>query len=458
MAVLLTWSVGMTCSLQRTVEAQSSGPPAGAGVLVSGMTSDGRTAYATGTKAGCRQQGCAVLLASADGGATWADRPAAGWSGQPVVGVTRARGNGDLVAAAPGGIEVSTDGGRTFRLVTGPSGQIDVTGPGVAPPKLVVSVDSSQQYVESMPPAGDPEAVTSPSLSDVRLWWNPSFPGDANEPAMLGTGRDPTTGLPTILWCDRRFVCTPGGVIAAASDAARLFVSPHYGDDHLILAATRTAFLRSADGGRTFASVMPISPRVGTVITTVSGVAFSTDFDAVRGTGFAVAAIIAVTEDSNHHGTTYGGVVISRDGASWTRLGQGSALDAGAEAVAVTDTGRVLAAYIQWTAEKPVSGGILCTADLRVWQPSCPAESNSLQGMHSNGLPIGIAAEPPASTSVPTGPSKPGSAAVVGAPRSSSVASRSVSGSSVGAVAAGLTLSLLLLGVAVTWRLRRGQL
>jgi len=109
------------------------------------------------------------------------------------------------------------------------------------------------------------------------------------------------------------------------------------------------------------------------VITTVADLTFTPDFDARLGTGRALAAVIAVTQAANHQGTTYGGVFGSADGAAWQQAGPGSALDGGAQSVAVTRTGRVLAAYIGFAAGQGVTGGLLCSTDLRSWQPFCPA-------------------------------------------------------------------------------------
>ena len=361
------------------------------GVLTWGLTAATASGdvYAAATRAGC-QQACSVLLRSSDEGASWQPAAATNWSGQSPV-LVETSGREYVVAAGSGGLEVSADGGSVFQLVSGPSGVLDVTHTSNSMrPELLVAVQSGAQYVEPAPPvAGGARALSAPaSVTDVRLWWNPAYPHQtAGAPAAFGSGRDPSTKDPVLLRCDAQLTCARAATIVPVSDAARLFVSPHVDDDHTILAATRTALLRSTDGGSTFLPVTVLAPRAGTVITTVPDLTFTSDFDARRGTGRVLAAVLAVTQDSNHRGTTYGGVYASADGASWSQVGAGSALDSGAQAVAVTRSGRVVAGWVGWSAQgKGVTGGLLCSDDVLTWQPLCPGRATAA-GVHGAAAP-----------------------------------------------------------------------
>jgi hypothetical protein len=424
-----------SCAALTVVPAAAATAQPVTGVLTWGLSAAtaGGDVYAAATRAGC-QQACSVLLRSSDEGASWQTVAATGWSGQSPA-VVETGGREYLVAAGQGGLEVSTDGGRAFQLVSGPSGALDATrSSNVAHPLLLVAVQSGAQYVESAPPvAGGARQLPAPAaVTDVRLWWNPAYPHQAGgAPAAYGSGRDPSTKDPVLLRCDAQLACTRAATIVPVSDAARLFVSPHVDDDHTILAATRTTLLRSTDGGTTFLPVTVLAPRPGTVITTVPDLTFTPDFDARRGTGHALAAVLAVTQDSNHRGTTYGGIFSSADGASWRQVGAGSALDSGAQAVAVTRSGRVVAGYVGFAPQaKGVTGGLLCSDDMQAWQPLCPAAAGS-GGARAAGAAsrAGQGGAPPAAGQSVASPSadagsSAGGAAIAGSAGGSKAAAR----------------------------------
>lgn len=375
-ALVLLPSAGLAIGASPAAAASD---PAASGVMVWGLVASPTSGeiFAAATHAGCKQA-CPVLLRSSDDGASWQTPAATGWAGQSPV-LAASGGREYLVATDPNGLEVSSDAGDSFHVVRGPSGMLDVTGAAATSPRLLVSTSNGPQYVEPMPPvAGAASSLPTAPADNVVLSWNPAYPHQASgAPAAFGAGRDASSKAPVFLRCDAQLACTRVATISPAPDAARLFVSPHVDDDHTILAATRTALLRSTDGGATFLPVTVITPRPGTVITTVTDVTFTPDYDAHRHTGTALAAVLAVTQDSNHQGNTYGGIYASADGASWTQVGAGSALDSGAQAVAVTRSGRLVAAYIGFVPQKGVTGGLLCSADARTWQALCPAAAST---------------------------------------------------------------------------------
>jgi hypothetical protein len=367
---------GTAMSLAVAIVDASTAAPWTDGITVWGFstTSAGDDVVAAATKSQCTSS-CSVLLGSSDEGAHWTRRSAAGWPAQAPVATT-INGRTMLTVQDKNGVDVSSDKGQTFTSYPGPSGFVDVAHtPSNGSHALLVSTPSAGIVLEDLPPLGRASTFASvPGLSQLQLRFNPSYPRVAlGQPIAYGVGRDQATGFPVMVSCFADLTCARGGVIVPIADAARLFISPRVDDDHLVLAATRNAFFRSSDGGRVFSAISPVPTRPNTLITTVTDVAFSPDFDAVHATGHIVAAVIAVTGSPNHSGSTYGGIYTSTDGAAWSKLGTVSALDAGAQAVTVSRSGHVMASYIALPANQGVTGGILCSADLQAWNAVCPS-------------------------------------------------------------------------------------
>lgn len=344
--------------------------------------------FGVANRLGCRKN-CAVLLRSADGGHSWTRMPAEGWSGQQVFSARIGRDRA-LLAAGPGGVEVSTNGGRDFDTVEAPSGTLDVAQADTRSAHVLIASDASQ-YLLRMP-SRKLTKLPGTQMRQVTLRFNPSYPDvPAGQPLALAAGRDPSSDFPSVERCDAEFRCVERAVVQATPDGAKPAVSPSFDRDGTIYVMSSKAFFRSGDGGRTFQPAIVIPPAADTLVTTVQEVAFAPDFDPTRGRGRAYAAVVTVRGDAGGKGRVSGGVYASHDGAGdWRRIGRkGDPLATGASTVAVAPDGRLYAGALPFAG---AGGQLVCASDGRVWRASCPAypKAGSVTGS-------GVArAEPPA--------------------------------------------------------------
>jgi hypothetical protein len=435
------------------------------GVMVSAITvaadyATSHTAYAAASRLGCPSD-CGVLLRTGDGGHTWVQVTARGWSGQPVFASTAA----GAVTAAAQHVATSSDGGTSFVDTTVASGTLDVVGTGGGSLAALVSAGSDRYLLRL--PSRQVSPLPAATLDRPISVFNPAYPHIApGGVAALLAGNDPASGVPVVQRCDASFACTGHAPVGADKDVARLYVSPRVDGDGLVLAATSKNFFRSTDGGRSFAPLTVRPPLPNTLITTVQGVSFTPDFDAARHTGRVYLALISVTGTSGHPGSTNGGVYASADGASWSKLGGPSKLDAGAAAVAAAPDGRVLAAWVG-VFSTGTDGGLVCTTDGVAWASTCPGGGGAgAQGSGSaasgggQATPRGAVSSPGAATAAPATPAGqvPQSARDAGSTGAAAVAAHPSGSrwqSPLGIVAA--VVAALLLGVAGLRRRRAGR-
>ncbi|HVF05405.1 MAG TPA: hypothetical protein VNA20_11245, partial [Frankiaceae bacterium] len=320
--------------------------------------------YAAGVRAGCAPSSgrCALLLTTSDGAVRWTAAAAARWEGGDIA-TARHAGRDVLLASAPGGVQVSNDGGASFGAARGPVGRIVVTDPDA--PDVAVSSAGPALYR-----VGEGTARTYAPF-DLR---NPTFvlsPAYAapRGPAALVSGTDPQTGFPVVERCDAAFTCGQRVVLLPKKDVPRLFLSPRFDSDGVVVATTvsGTTWL-SRDHGATFTPVTVQRPGPDAAVTTVQSVAFTPDFDGRRGTGAVYAAVLSVRNDASAAATVHGGVYRATDpGGAWTKFGGRSRLDTGATAVVAAPDGRVYAAYLD---ARRGRAGVLCARGAR-WGSGC---------------------------------------------------------------------------------------
>jgi hypothetical protein len=331
------------------------------------------TVYAVASQTGCAlNKNCLFLERSTDGGHSWSDMTASGWSGQPVFPAKRGSQR-VLLAAGREGLEASLDGGGHFETYSAAKGDIIDVASGAKGGADVLLSYSRPQHMFSLP-AESLTQIPGSSLSAPVLRFNPSYPKvNAGQPYALASGVDPSTSFPVVQRCDARLVCAGGSVVETQKSVAKLAISPNFDLDRTLFAATLKGFYRSTDAGTTFTPIVVSPESAQTLITTVQGVAFTPDFNAANGSGSVFAGLLSVAKAaSGTGGNIFGGVFQSADGgASWSKVGSQSRLDSGVSALAVAPDGRIFAAYVS-PENGRIQGGVLCTTDRKTWRSSCP--------------------------------------------------------------------------------------
>lgn len=332
-------------------------------VAVSASYQTTHALYASGGRSDCSRD-CDRLFRSPDGGASWQRMPATGWSARPVVSVDDG-GSEILAAPAAKGIELSMDGGKTFRRVRAPTGVLSASPPGSAA-RVLISTRDAQYMLDARTRHVRPIEGTRLDQGVV------VFSGlTGSNPPAFAFGRDPATSVWSVERCDGNLRC--GDRAAVGEDAlVGVFASPSFARDRTLFAMGLKGLSRSVDGGRTFAPVSLPAPS-DSLVNAPQAMAFTPDFDAAAGRGAALLAVISAVQ-LEKGATTSGGVLASSDGGvHWKKLGGRSLLDHGARSLAVAPDGRVVAAYILPTPEG-LAGGVLCARSLSAqWRPSCPA-------------------------------------------------------------------------------------
>jgi hypothetical protein len=136
----------------------------------------------------------------------------------------------------------------------------------------------------------------------------------------------------------------------------------------------QTAIYKSVDGGRSFTPLTVVTDQP--TYLRVPMLALPVDYRESGPVRTVYAAVLEVYENdaaaSSHQSPVKvgGGIYRSGDGGlSWSRLGKGTPLDGGAQAVAVAPDGRLFASYLSGTAGQ---NGLLCSTDGATWQALCP--------------------------------------------------------------------------------------
>lgn len=326
-------------------------------------------AWAAATRTNCKGSACNELVISSDGGHAWAPVSGSGWDGSAPV-VVSAAGRQLLVAPGQSSAIVSRDGGRSFTPLSGSgSGPVDALPSADGKDAVAITNGSGGALVTSIL-TGNTRKVAGSSLTSASY----TLTGDPSMPA-LASGQDPTTGFPVVQQCFATYACSGSGTVVTHKDSARLFVSPHFADDHVVLASTSHGFLASTDAGASWKAIVILTPTntPGLLITTVPAIAFTPDFDASRHVGRIYAALFAVTGQNGQPGSTTGGVYASSDTASWTKVSGGTPLDHGVQALAVIGSGHIIASWAAASPSAPMSMGTLCSSDRATsWLPTCP--------------------------------------------------------------------------------------
>lgn len=334
---------------------------------------ESHTVFAMAQRSDC-QTACAELLVSRDGGATWAQAAAKGWQQGPVIAL-RVAGKAELATAVSGGFALSQDGGETFRAYAAPGSPTASAVTGAETDLVLMGSDRSSDYVIGLPGGTAHRIPGDPSLQQVQVAPTPVYGRPSGDvPAAIAVGLEPNSNTPRLDWCNTSLTCTAETSI---SSGGQLVFSPSFADDLSLFFLTPKGLLWSADGGRTLVptTVMPAS--ADTLITTITALAVTPDFDRATKHGAVFAAVMSASKSKTN--TVSGGVFRSGDGGTtWQSLGGSSPLASGVSALTLAPDGRLFAGTMAFAGSP---GGVYCSEDGgTTWKPACTPLASSGAG------------------------------------------------------------------------------
>lgn len=339
---------------------------------------------AQGFKLGCQpNENCSHLWITQDGGATWRQAPAKGWSDGRIAIAVDSSGHETLLSGSTNALQRSTDYGATFSNV-GVGGD-----PGISPnyPKdrtVGVAGQGSADHILK----GDASQNVNGSggkLIDIAFMLGPDYPsGGSSSPALL-VGADPNSRLPVIQHCSADLSCTgsttlPGIANVYAAPATRLYPAADYGQRGAVFANSGQGLYKSTDGGITFLPIQVLAT-AGATTTATPEMALAPGYreaGTVRTVYVAVLQLFQTQNPADPKGSaeksrTSGGVYASSDGGStWSALNTDS-FSGGALSMTVASDGRIFAAYYDGQGH----GGLLCSTDGKAWKATCPASAKT---------------------------------------------------------------------------------
>ncbi|HEV3231295.1 MAG TPA: hypothetical protein VG245_03470 [Candidatus Dormibacteraeota bacterium] len=310
-----------------------------------------------------------ALWVSHDGGYSWAQSPATGWSGGRFTILADAAGKETMLAGSGSQLERSDDGGTTWTRAGDPG------GPTAAPSYATdgtVAVAGAKDYVYHAGQPAQPVTGSGGAMKDQYFMYSPSFPSAGIYPPVLLTGGDPGNGLPRIQQCSADLTCTGNTTLAGAvtfSLPVTLYPSSTYVTDGVVFAQSGRGIYKSADGGRSFAPLT--MGEAGAEATATNMLAVASGYSEGGSNKSAYAAVLQIYQDAAHPKDAHssGGIYRTTDGGvTWSRIGSPSPLDKGATAVALAPDGRLFAAYLGMGSGQ----GLLCSSDKgSSWHASC---------------------------------------------------------------------------------------
>ena len=297
--------------------------------------------YASGVATrGCVSGQCPTLFRSTDGGTTWVRVRSVAFGGGTVLLPPSYPGDHRIFEIDDHALRTSADGGHLFRPLT-PLGGHAAMSPGFSGNDRQILVGAMPGWIYH----DDNTIVTpfnlAPEPTSVALSFAYS-PAYVSDHKLIVAGTGPPLASQSLVSRCAGSTCTPATPLIGSVGTPSLLASRSYVTSGLAYAWQQARFYRSVDGGASFGSVaLPVPGIVQSVAEDPDG-------------GLYVALL-----DKKLDGTSTGGLFVSGDqGATWSRIGAGTALDRGATAVMPLPDGRLLVAPYA-----PGGGGLLCSGD-----------------------------------------------------------------------------------------------
>ncbi|MGH2794185.1 MAG: sigma-70 family RNA polymerase sigma factor [Actinomycetota bacterium] len=213
-----------------------------------------RTLLAAG-RVPCQQSSCMVLYISRDGGETWHRRRSKNFNGHTVLLPPSYPDDKRIFAMGDSGLEVSDDGGETFRVVVPLQGDV-----AISPlfhrddPRILIGATVVTEYWANRDLA-KPATLVGPAGTWLTIAFSPAFAEDGT--IFVGGISPDTTGAlrPSVNRCTGS-VCQ-NVVFAKGFDAPWVRPSPSFARDRTVYAFTSHALFRSIDGGTTYKTSSP---------------------------------------------------------------------------------------------------------------------------------------------------------------------------------------------------------
>jgi hypothetical protein len=372
-----------------------------------------RAVYAIAELPNC-QAACAELLRSRDGGATWTRARAQGWQPGSLMSAMF-HDRAVLVAWWQDAVALSLDGGDSFTVYATDGSPSSAAADGTAI-DVVVSGGGGTSLL-SLPKARERAVPGASDLDHTVVSLTTAYPSPpAGVPAAFALGVDRISGSARLEPCDASLSCSSP---IAVPSGGTIVSSPAFTHDLTFFLLGAHGLERSTDGGRSITPIIVMAPSSQTFITTVTGLAFTPDFDAAAHRGAVFAGVISASR-ATHGARLSGGVFRSDDaGTTWTRRGAATDFGTGVSALDVAPDRRAFAGAYEFGNG---AGGLYCAVG-DSWSRTCPPYSSTRGDMAgtSPGRARPIMSQPPAPAEA-VAPVAAGAAREVAAPpqRSSS--------------------------------------
>ena len=300
----------------------------------------------------CAATVCAVLFISHNGGATWTQQAADGFTGYDVILPPDFPRDPRIFAMAPEGLEMSKNLGLSFKVALPVQGEAAISplfdaGDG----RLLVA---NASVIEYWPESGlaKPAVMIGPAGRWLTVEFSSTYRLDRT--VFVGGIRVVNGEVRSAVYRCSDDICGATD-LPGATDAPWIRVSPRFSGDHLAYAFTPYSLYRSTDGGSSFAGVsVAVDPSTSYIRDVLVG-----------GAGTEGSVLMAVQSSR----ALRSGIYRSTDaGATWARIVVPlSGFRLGVASFERAPSGRLFALGI--------TRGLVCSDDGgRTWQSRCAAQ------------------------------------------------------------------------------------
>ena len=207
------------------------------------------TLFASGSIA-CPKSSCMVLFVSHDGGGTWTRLPSDRFAGIQVFLPPTYPMDSRIFAAGRRGLQVSDDGGATFKMLAPLLGGASISpGFDASDPRILVATSPVVSAYEADPGAPAPATLGAATEPGATVAFSPNYLDD--QTVFVGSLAPDTSGVHGSL-LNRCVGATCSATQLDATGTPSVRFSPRYAHDGTMLAFTPTSVFRSTNFGATF--------------------------------------------------------------------------------------------------------------------------------------------------------------------------------------------------------------